>query len=186
MTGYTHTCASCEAKLKIHDRYVGRALHCPHCGTEFLADPTLADVDDLLEEMEPKKPRRFPWAILLVVAVIAVLGFVAGQPNHSGFLGEIFKPTRSDGDFAILAFDDGREVPAAMDRETVSIVVGALEDPDPGSLQALRIQGTIVDVVSGTRIKLIEHVKSDRIARVRIIEGEWTGRVLWVPATALR
>ena len=39
MAGYTHTCASCEAKLRIHERYVGRVLHCTECGTEFLADP---------------------------------------------------------------------------------------------------------------------------------------------------
>lgn len=186
MAGYTHTCASCEEKLKIHDRYVGRALHCPHCGTEFLADSSLIDVDDLLEEMAPKKPRGFPWRVLLVVVVFAALVFVLGQSNHSGFLAEVFKPTRSPGHFAILAVEEGRQVPAAMDRETITIVVGALEDPDPGSIQALKAQGTIIDVASGTKVKLIELVKREKIARVRVIEGAWTGRVLWVPASVLR
>jgi len=186
MPGYTQTCPSCEEKLKIHERYVGRTLHCPHCGTEFLADPTLQDIDDLMEEMAPEEPRRFPLKGLLVVAVLGALLVVVGQSNHSGFLAEVFKPTRSQGGFAVVSFDDGRSVPAAMDRETIVVVVDAIEDGDPGSLQALRVQGLTVDVSPGTRVKLIELVKRDRIARVRVVEGEWTGRVLWVPDTALR
>jgi hypothetical protein len=73
-----------------------------------------------------------------------------------------------------------------MDHETVVFVVDALEDSDPGSLQALKIQGRIIDVESGTKIKVIERVGRDRSARVRVLEGPWTGRVLWVPETALR
>jgi hypothetical protein len=185
-TGHTQSCPSCEEKLRIHERYVGRTLHCPHCGTEFLADPTLTDIDDLMEEMAPDQPKRFPLKALLVVVVIAALLAVVGQSSHSGFLAKVFKPTRSQGAFAVVSFDDGRPVPAAMDRETIVMVVDAVEDRDPGSLQALRFQGLTVDVSPGTRVKLIERVRRDRAARVRVVEGEWTGRVLWVPTAALR
>jgi len=181
MAGYTHTCASCTAKLRIHERYVGRVLHCPHCGTEFLADPLLADVDDLIEELEPERRRRVPWFVVIaVVVVLAGAAWWLGQAHTSGWLAEFFRPQRGAGQFASLVLEGPTVVPAAMDRETAVFVVGALEDPDPGSLDALRVQGRIVDVTAGTEVKIIEWVRSERIARVRILTGPWTGRVVWV------
>jgi len=187
MQGYTHTCAACDAKLKIHERYVGRTLHCTACGTEFLADPTLADIDDIIEELVPERKRKIPWLPIGLVAValtVAVLWL--GQAQHGGIFGELFKANRTAGHFGMLAIEGRNRIPAAMDRETVVFVVDALEDADPGSLQALATQGRIIDVESGTKIKVIERVRRDRAARVRILEGPWTGRVLWVPEIALR
>ena len=186
MAGYTHTCASCEEKLKIHDRYVGRTLHCPHCGTEFLADPTLVDVDDLVEELVAEKRRAFPWlSVTLVLACVAV-ALVLGRSTYDGVLGEIFRPTRSAGQFAVLAVEGREAVPAAMDRETIVFVVAAVEDRDAGSLQAIRAQGKLIDITEGTRVKLIEIRKRDRCARVRILDGTWAGRVVWVPLSTVR
>jgi hypothetical protein len=185
MEGYTHTCASCEAKLRIHERYVGRTLHCTECGTEFLADPTLADIDDIIEELVPAEKRRIPWLpIVLGLSVIVIAVYVFSRTD--GFFSELFRPTRSEGQFASLEIEGRDRVPAAMDRETVVFVVDAIEDADPGSIQALHAQGRIIEVVAGTKIKVIEIVKRDRMARVRILDGEWTGRVLWVPHAALR
>lgn len=187
MAGYTQTCASCETKFKVHERYVGRALHCPHCGTEFLADPTLVDVEDLVEELEPEGRRRLPWLALAIAAVVlATAALWLGQAHTSGWLGELFRPQRSAGQFATLALEGRDRVPAAMDRETAIFVAGALEDPDPGSLDALRVQGRIVDVAAGTQVKVVEWVRSDRTARVRILTGPWTGRVVWVATTSVR
>lgn len=187
MNGYTHTCASCEAKMRIHERYLGRTLHCPHCGLEFLADPLLADVDDLVEDLAPTKKRSVPWLwILLVVTVVTVAALVLGQREHSGLLARILKPARSPGQIAHLAIEGREHVPAAMERETVVFIVDALEDDDPGSLEALRAQGRLIEVAAGTRVTLIERVRSSRSARVRVLEGTWTGRVLWVPWMAVR
>jgi len=187
MQGYTHTCAACDGKLKIHERYVGRALHCPKCGTEFLADPTLADIDDIIDELVPERKREIPWLpIILVVVLLAVVVLWLGQAQHGGFFGELFKANRTAGHFGVLAIEGRPRIPAAMDHETVVFVVDALEDADPGSLQALKAQGKIIDVESGTKIKVIERVRRDRSARVRVLEGPWTGRVLWVPEIALR
>jgi hypothetical protein len=187
MTGYTHTCASCEAKLKIHERYVGRALHCPQCGTEFLADPALADVDDIIEEMAGGRERSIPWMpILAAVVLFAAAALVLGQASHGGLLAEFFKPVRTSGQFATLALDGRTAVPAAMDRESVVFVVAALEDGDPGSLQALSAQGKIIEMSVGTKVKVIEHVRRDRAARVRVLDGQWTGRVVWVPMMAVK
>jgi hypothetical protein len=187
MPGYTHTCASCEAKMKIHERYVGRALHCPHCGTEFLADPMLADVDDIIEDLAPGEQRRIPWIWLLMIAVVLLVAvLVLGQSEHHGLLAKLFKPTRSVGQNAVLVIEGRELVPATMERETIVFVVDAIEDDDPGSMQALRVQGRIVEVGSGTRVRLLERVRGDRAARVRILEGAWTGRVLWVPLIAVQ
>jgi len=186
VAGYTHTCASCEARLKIHERYVGRTLHCPHCKTEFLADPTLADVDDLIEDLAPKEEKRFPWLTILALTFLAVVVVILGQARHTGFLAELFKPTRNPGQFAKLSLEDRKPVPAAMDHETVDFIVAALEDSDVGSIQALRAQGKIVDLTPGLKVKLIEQNRSNGSARVRVLEGEWTGRVLWVPLVTVR
>lgn len=187
MQGYTHTCAACDAKLKIHERYVGRTLRCTACGTEFLADPTLADIDDIIDELVPQRTRTIPWLpIILVVVVLVVATLWLGQARDGGLFGELFRANRTAGHFGVLAIDGRKRVPAAMDHETVVFVVDAVEDADPGSLQALAVQGRIIDVESGTKIKVIERVRRDRAARVRILEGPWTGRVLWVPEIALR
>ncbi|MCU0303679.1 MAG: hypothetical protein MUC56_06450 [Thermoanaerobaculales bacterium] len=186
MAGYTHTCASCEAKLKIHERYVGRALHCPHCGVEFLADPSLADVDDLVEQLAPAPRRRIPWlgigiAVVIFAAVVWVLATAADGP-----FAELFRPSREAGQFAQLELEGRQRVPVALDHETVVFVVDAIEDPDPGSLAALHAQGRIIEVASGTKVKVIERQRRSRTARVRIIDGVWTGRVVWTADLALR
>ena len=187
MQGYTHTCAACDAKLKIHERYVGRALHCPTCGTEFLADPTLADIDDIIDELVPDRKRSIPWLPILAGLVFLVVAFVwLGRANQDGPFSKLFKPNRTPGQFAVLTIAGQDRVPAAMDRETVVFLVNAIEDADSGSVEALSAQGKIIDVTSGTKIKVIERVKSDRSARVRILEGTWTGRVVWVPDLALQ
>lgn len=186
MKGYTHTCASCDAAFKIPDRYVGRTLHCPSCGTEFLADPTLADIDDIIDELVPERRRSVPWLpIVVAVAVLGVLALVFGQTDPHGFLGRLFKPERAPGQFAELVLDGHSRVPSAMDHETVGFIVNALEDDDPGSIDALRAQGRIIDLVPGVKVKVIERVRRDRAARVRVVEGVWTGRVLWVPEVTL-
>ena len=37
MPGYIHTCGNCGAHMQIHERYLGRALKCTSCRTEFEA-----------------------------------------------------------------------------------------------------------------------------------------------------
>ena len=187
LSGYTHTCAACDAKLKIHERYVGRTLHCPTCGTEFLADPSLADVDDILEDLVPDDRRPIPWrALAIALVVLAAIAWWIGQVHEGGWFADWFKPTRGPSQFAVLEIEGETQVPAAMDRETVVFIVGALEDPDPGTLAALRVQGRIIDIAAGTRIKIIEWIRRDKIARVRVLTGPWTGRVVWVGTMTVR
>lgn len=187
MQGYTHTCAACDAKLKIHERYVGRVLHCPTCRTEFLADPTLADIDDIIDELIPEQKRSIPWLPIIGLLTLFVVAFLwLGTANEDGPFSKFFKPKRTAGHFGVLAIEGSDRVPAAMDRETVVFLVNAIEDADPGSVEALSAQGKIIDITSGTRIKVIERVSSDRSARVRILEGVWTSRVVWVPDIALQ
>lgn len=187
MKGYTHTCAACDARLKIHDRYVGRALHCTECGTEFLADPTLADIDDIMEDLVPDEKRSIPWLAILVGLMVLTVGALwLGQAQEGGFMARFFQPSNSAGQFVSLELEGRDRVPVAMDHETIVFVVDALEDEDPGSLDALRVQGRIIDIASGTKGRVIERVRRDRAARLRILEGQWTGRVVWVAEMTLR
>ena len=124
MQGYTHTCAACDAKLKIHERYVGRALHCPTCGTEFLADPTLADIDDIIDELVPDRKRSIPWLPIIAGLALLVVAFLwLGTADRGGPFSKLFKPERNPGQFAVLAIAGQDRVPAAMDRETVVFLV---------------------------------------------------------------
>ena len=55
MPGYIHTCGNCGAHMQVHERYLGRALKCTSCRTEFEAtlpegalveEPVLPAVDE--------------------------------------------------------------------------------------------------------------------------------------------
>ena len=187
MAGYTHTCASCDAKLKIHERYVGRTLHCTACGTEFLADPTLADVEDIIEDLVPEQRRPFPWfPVIVSVVILCAVGWWMGQAHQDGFFSEVFKPNRTAGRVAVLELEGRDRVPVSMARETVVFLVDAIEDSDPGSLEAIRAQGRLLDIAAGTKVTVIERLRKERIARVRILTGTWASRVVWAPAAALR
>jgi hypothetical protein len=184
MTGYTHTCASCDAQMNVHERYVGRVLRCTACGTEFLADPTLIDIEDLLPERDRRSGRWLAAGLMVVVA--GAFAWWLGQAGHGGVFSDWFRPRKGAGQMAVLALGSGEPVPAALDQETVGIVVSAIENPDPGALQLLRVQGRLIDVTQGTTVTIIQVVRRDRAARVRILVGPWTSRVVWVPAAALR
>ena len=124
--------------------------------------------------------------IILSLILLVVAALWLGQANHDGLFSGLFKPNRTPGQFAVLSIEGLDRVPAAMDHETVIFVVDALEDADPGSLEALNAQGRIIYVASGTKIKVIERIRRDRISRVRVLAGTWTGRVVWVPDMALQ
>jgi hypothetical protein len=179
MAGYTHTCAVCDAKLNVHERYVGRNLHCTECGTEFLADPSLIDDDTGGVDAFSR------WVLaVFVLGIFGGLGWWIVQANED-FFADLFKPRRLAGHIAFLDLGNGLPVPAAPDSETVGIIVSAVENSDPGALQVLRAQGRLIEIASGTRVKVIERIRRDRAAKVRILVGPWTSRVVWVPVAAL-
>jgi len=43
-----------------------------------------------------------------------------------------------------------------------------------------------LEIKEGTRIRILEYANKSLEARVRIIEGPWNGRIVWVPARWIR
>jgi hypothetical protein len=154
--------------MQVHERYLGKTLRCTSCRTEFIADPA-----DQVVEVEPATPvvvddkhrrspiRFFPWLLLLIP--LAALLWWLGQDQSAGSAGRLFRAERSVGELADLY--------AGSDRD---------------SLRALESEGRCLGVSAGTRIRVLERSRKDPEARVRIVEGPWASRIVWVPATWIR
>ena len=172
--------------MQVHERYLGRTLRCTSCRTEFLADPPIGNDDQSFEtaeeEGEPKPSRRWILAVIvLLIPVVAVLWWL-GQDQSGGFARSLFHVERSVGELGSL--DAGAEgpVPVAFDRESVIVLLAAVDAGNPQGLQELRAAGRCLDVPSGTRVRVLEHGRKDPEARVRIVDGPWASRIVWVPA----
>jgi len=75
----------------------------------------------------------------------------------------------------------------ALDHESV----GALVDMQSGSIQAgvaslLNQDDRFLEIKEGTRIRVLEYANKSLEARVRILEGPWDSRIVWVPARWIR
>jgi hypothetical protein len=177
--------------MQVHERYLGKTLRCTSCRTEFIADPA-----DQVVEVEPATPvvvddkhrrspiRFFPWLLLLIP--LAALLWWLGQDQSAGSAGRLFRAERSVGELADLYAGSSESVMVAFDRESVSAIVQAVERGDRDSLRALESEGRCLGVSAGTRIRVLERSRKDPEARVRIVEGPWASRIVWVPATWIR
>jgi hypothetical protein len=43
-----------------------------------------------------------------------------------------------------------------------------------------------LEIEAGTRIRVLGYANNSREARVRILEGPWDSRIVWVPARWIR
>jgi len=175
--------------MQVHERYLGRTLRCTTCRTEFVADPVGAVVElepaqpDVGEE-EPRRSRRLlPWLLLLVP--LAALLWWLGQDQSGGFAASIFGVERTAGDLATLDAGEGLPVPVAFDSDSVKILVQAAAG-DSAGLETLREEGRCLEVPAGTHVRILDLGGKTVGARVRILEGAWASRIVWVPASWIR
>jgi hypothetical protein len=189
MPGYVHTCSGCGARMQVHERYLGRTLRCTTCRTEFVADPVGAVVEvepaapDVGEE-EPRRSRRFlPWLLLLVP--LAALLWWLGQDQSGGFAASVFGVERAVGDLATLDAGEGLPVPVAFDSDSVKVLVQAAAG-DPAGLEKLREEGRCLEVPAGTHVRILDLGSKALGARVRILDGDWASRIVWVPDAWIR
>ena len=194
MPGYIHTCGNCGSHMQIHERYLGRTLKCTSCRTEFEAEmpegaipeePVLLTVD---EKSKPSAKRFLPW-LLLLIPVVAFIWWL-GQDHSEGVGKTVFRTERSVGDNAALDTGLGRPVLVALDHESVGALV-ALVAMQSGSIQAgvaslLNQDDRFLEIKEGTRIRVLEYANKSLEARVRILEGPWDSRIVWVPARWIR
>ena len=191
MPGYIHTCANCGAHMQVHERYLGRALKCTSCRTEFLAelpaDVEIAEETVPVQEsaLQPPKRRRFlPW-FLVLVPLVAVVWWL-GQDRSSGVGDTLFRADRAVGEIGFLGTDGDGPVVAALNYDTVAVLVRAGNDPDPALMKSLVKDGNCIEVSPGTQVRVLERTDKGRASRVRILDGPWSTRVVWIPARWIR
>ena len=192
MPGYIHTCGNCGAHMQVHERYLGRALKCTSCRTEFEAVmpegaieeaiplPTLPD-----EDAKPGAKRFIPWLLMALVPVVALVWFL-GQDQSEGPAKAVFREQHAVGENATVDTGLGRPVMAALDHEAVA----ALETMGQGNVQinvgSLMDQSRYIELPSGTNIRVLEYANKGKEARIRILEGPWQSKVVWVPSRWIR
>jgi hypothetical protein len=192
MPGYIHTCGKCGAHMQVHERYLGRTLKCTSCRTEFEAvmpegaiaeDPVLPTPDD--GGTKPGAARFIPWLLLALVPLVALIWFL-GQDQSEGPASAVFREIRSVGENATVDTGLGRPVLAALDHEAVA----ALQTIGQGNVQinvgALMDQDRYIELPAGTSVRVLEYANKSREARIRILEGPWQSKVVWIPARWIR
>jgi hypothetical protein len=187
MPGYIHTCASCGAHMQVHERYLGRNLRCTSCRTEFLAAlPEDVDPAEAAPAPAPAVPdapvrgrsRRLLWiAGALVIAAAAV--WFLGQDHDSGVL---FRPQRTVGEIAELRSDEGGPVVVAFDRTAVERLVKGGASPSSAAAREVVENGHGLEIAAGTKARVLERADRGRLCRVRILDGSWSSRIVWVPS----
>jgi hypothetical protein len=192
MPGYIHTCEKCGAHMQVHERYLGRTLKCTSCRTEFEAElpegagieePALPQLDE--EDAKSGAKRFLPWLLLILVPVIGLLWFL-GQDQGEGPAQTLFREQRSVGENATVDTGAGRPVMVALDYDAV----GALVTLGQGSVQinvgSLMDQKRYMELPAGTSIRVLEYADKGRVARIRILEGPWQSRIVWIPTRWIR
>jgi hypothetical protein len=185
--------------MQVHARYFGRILRCTSCRTSFEAIPpqagALETVSDRLSvelDREPiaseERARRRRW--LAAGAVLAVLLGVAlwwlGGDREKGFASELFTVSKSRTEIGVLQRGDESTVTAALDREMLHEMIVVLDAGDEAGFERLRSTPRCIEVAAGTRVRVLERRKRAVEAPVRVLEGPWSSRIVWVPIAWVR
>jgi hypothetical protein len=192
MPGYIHTCGNCGAHMQVHERYLGRTLRCTSCRTEFEAvlpedavtdEPELPPVDD--GEAGPGVRRFIPWLLLLLIPLIGLIWFL-GQDQSEGPASAVFQEQPSAGKNATVDSGAGRPVLVALEYEAVGALVTIGQSSVQINVGALMDQDKYIELPSGTSVRVLEYADNSTTARIRILEGPWQSRIVWVPARWVR
>lgn len=191
MPGYIHTCGKCGAHMQVHERYLGRALKCTSCRTEFEAmlpegalveEPVLPTVDD--ERARPGATRFLPW-LLLLIPVVALIWFL-GQDQSDGPAAAVFREGRPAGGNATVDTGSGRPVLVALDHEAVGALLTLQQGAVEISVGSLMDQDRYIELPAGTSVRVLEYANKGLEARIRILEGPWQSRIVWLPTRWIR
>ncbi len=187
MPGYIHTCSGCGAYMQVHERYLGRTLKCTSCRTEFLAElPADAEVAEeaapVVVEI-PKRSRRNYLLWILVLIPLAAIVWWLGQEDSGGVL---LRADRSPGEIGFVGTDGDGPVIAAMDYDTVAVLVQAGSDSDPALVQSLVKEGHCIELSRETQVRVLERTDKGKVSRVRVLDGPWATRIVWIPARWIR
>lgn len=182
---YVHLCTSCGTALTVHERYFSRTLRCTSCGESFVAEPPEA-ADPGLTHAPPSesKPDRTGPVVLAATAVAVVVAIVVwlGLPKSSSPLGSLFKRQLFTGQIVQVRADGPWF--AAIDRDVAAELVHA--GSDRTSVNRFAADGRCLALGSGTSLRIIEVRKRDRVVVVRVLDGPWRDRQVWIPRAWVR
>jgi predicted Zn finger-like uncharacterized protein len=195
VTSYRHECTACGATMQVHARYFGRTLRCTSCRTEFEAHPPpggevpetvsgrLSIELDRAPVLPEERARRRRWlaAALVLAAIVGVALWWLGGDRRHGFASELFTVTKARTEIGVLQRGDRPTVTAALDREALEEMIAALGAGDEAGVERLRSSPRCIEIAAGTRVRVLERRKRAVEARVRVLEGPWESRIVWVP-----
>ena len=185
MPSFVHVCTKCGTALTVHERYVGRTLRCTSCGEAFVAEPPEVDGSDepYVAPSGTKVDRTGP--VVLVLTAIGILVAILiwlGLPKSASPLGSLFKRQLFTGQ--IVEVRSGGPWFAAIDREVASQLVRA--GSDRSTVEQFASDGRCLALASGTQLRVIEVRKRDRVVVVRVLDGPWRDRQVWMPRAWVR
>ncbi|HXG90886.1 MAG TPA: 6-pyruvoyl-tetrahydropterin synthase-related protein [Blastocatellia bacterium] len=120
-------------------------------------------------------------AVVAVVAVIAimVIKLLSGPPASEKQSGGATGAVAGGADSRL--FIRGRDtVPAAVDEKAFEELINALSSRNDANVQALMASGKAIMVPNNTRVRKVQSAST--LVQVRILEGEYEGRTVWVLA----
>lgn len=203
MPSYIHICEGCGAALTVHERYFGRRLRCTSCREPFLSVPP-----ELAEEPAPPQPPPPPvtpgfgstsgrrrdavdratarkrWLIGGVVAVVFCAGiFWLGLPKDDSVLSPLFDRQVFRG--RILEVADGGVRYAAIESDAAADLVATVGQP-AARLNALQDDPRFITLAPGTTVRVMEDRKREHVLVLRVLDGPWADRKVWMPRAWVR
>lgn len=196
-----HTCTACGTEMSVARRYYGRTLRCTSCGEEFtaripvvaggtsgpeaaLAPPGPVPRHPADPESKVRRTRRLAVGAAAVAVLAAVLWYLGGD-RAEGFGSFLFRTEKARTQTGELRHGDSPTVLVALNRDGVDRLLGLARKKEAVSPSELaRIPG-FIQVTAGTRVRVLERRRGAE-ARVRILEGPQSSRIVWVPASWVR
>jgi predicted RNA-binding Zn-ribbon protein involved in translation (DUF1610 family) len=200
----SHTCTACGARITVGERYYGRTLRCTACGEPFAARLPLVPVSApppatvvapaapvpppqpavLAVPPDPAARSRRARAVLVLGVIAVALGALLwwlGGNREQGFGSILFAAEKQRMQIGELRFGDEPTVPVALDREAFGELMAATGSGEAAALRAFRSSPRCLEVAAGTRVRVLERRKYDAEARVRVLDGPQSSRIVWVP-----
>ena len=143
------------------------------------------DRDPIAPEERARRRRWLAAGAVLAVLVGAALWWLGGD-RQKGFASGLFTVSKARTEIGVLGRGDESTVTAALDREALEEMIAALEAGDEAGFDRLRSSPRCIEIDAGTRVRVLERRKRAIEARVRVLEGPWSSRIVWVPIDWVR
>lgn len=198
----THTCTACGTVMTVTERYYGRSLRCTECGEPFTAripvmpaalhrpatDAPSAGAETTVVAVAPPRdptvgPRRARALLVLgaiALSAAALLWWLGGN-REQGLGSSLFATEKQRTQIGELRLEGEPTVPVALDRDSFDQLIAAVQSGDRSALQVFRASPRCLSLPAGTRVRVLERRKRGAEARVRVLDGPESSRIVWVP-----